>query len=122
MQANKTQIRKLKSTQIKILYSQRSVDSDHLIIVFGIEENIINVTLTSSACYNSCSSSPISGHITVESIVGSGLVNWQTNFIEPGNLDDASAHIAVDIVEAEVGDDLSKDNHIFVSKLWMLLI
>lgn len=44
------------------------------------------------------------------------LIDRQANLVEAGNLDDSSAHVAVDVVEAEVRHNLAQDNHVIESE------
>lgn len=101
----------------RFLYSQRSVHCYHLVIVVWIKENVIDVALPRSSSNDCRSTSPVSGDIAVKSVVRCCLVDRQADFVKTRNFNDSTAYVAVNVIEAEVGNDLTKHDHIFESKI-----
>lgn len=102
MQMQRKFDKKLYSGKLLLFYSQRSIHGDHFVIIGRIEENIVDVALTSGSSDDGCSSTPISGDVAVKTIVRCCLINWQSNLVETGNFNDSSTHVTVHVVVAEV--------------------
>lgn len=97
-------------------YLQRSIDSDHFVIVCWVEEDVVDVALPGSSRDDCRSSSPISSHIAVESIVCRRLVNRQTDLVKTRNFNDATTHVAMHVVVAEVRNNLAKNDDVVEAK------